>query len=306
MYKVILIIFMIIWGSINVYDSSFIRFFYYRFLPIEKIAKLDFISDENLQAGKLEMSKHKVVFAGITRSNAPHLPNAIRHIEYIGQFFSDYRIIIFENDSTDSTKLMLNLWQLINHKVKIISQDFFNQKRPSIKFLADIRNKYLEILNTSEFDKFDIVIILDMDIGYGIDVRGILDSFSKIDRWDVICSNGIFNSQGQMYDAFAFRNEEFFDTPAEYNLKTGQNYYPTENISPMQKIYLPDSDLLPVNSCFNSLAIYKRKFFENCSYDSIKEDCEHVYLHECMRSKHNARIFMNPAQIIRYEHYNAR
>ncbi|AAY61075.1 hypothetical protein PQ676_00595 [Rickettsia felis] len=303
MYKVILIIFMIIWGTINVYDSSFIRFFYYRFLPVEKITKLDVISDENLQTGKLEMSKHKVVFAGITRSNAPHLPNAMRHIEYIGQFFSDYRIIIFENDSTDSTKLMLNLWQLINHKVKIISQDFFNQKRPSIKFLADIRNKYLEILNTSEFDEFDIVIILDMDIGYGIDIRGILDSFSKIDRWDVVCSNGIFNSKGQMYDAFAFRNEEFSYTPYEYNLKTGKSYFDTENLALMQKIYPPDSDLLPVNSCFNSLTIYKRKFFENCFYDSIKEDCEHVYLHECMRSKHNARIFMNPVQIIRYEHY---
>ncbi|GAA5252203.1 hypothetical protein KNCP2_04910 [Candidatus Rickettsia kedanie] len=58
---------MIIWGTINVYDSLFIRFFNYRFLPVAKITKLDVISDENLQVGKLEMSKHKVVFASITK-----------------------------------------------------------------------------------------------------------------------------------------------------------------------------------------------------------------------------------------------
>jgi hypothetical protein len=142
-----------------------------------------------------------------------------------------------------------------------------------------------------------------MDMVYGIDIRGIEDSFSKIERWDAVCSNGIYSKKGQMWDAFAFRNDEFPDSPLEYNLNTGKDYWSKENMRAMKKIYSPDLDLIKVNSCFNGLAIYKKKFFENCSYDSIKEDCEHVYLHECMRSKHHARIFMNPAQIIRYVHY---
>ncbi|XVN43479.1 MAG: hypothetical protein RCG15_04235 [Candidatus Rickettsia vulgarisii] len=145
--------------------------------------------------------------------------------------------------------------------------------------------------------------VIAVDMSYGIDIRGIQYSFSKIDRWDVLCSNGIFNSQGQMYDAFAFRNEEFPDSPTEYNKKFAKNYWSKEHISSMQKIYSVDSDLVPVSSCFNGLAIYKKKCFENCYYDSIDEDCEHIFLHQCMGSKHKARIFMNPAQIIRYRHY---
>lgn len=222
----------------------------------------------------------------------------MRHIEYLGQFFADYRVIVFENDSTDPTKLILNLWQLINPKVLIISQDFYNAKRPSMQFLADARNKYLEVLKNKEYDDFDIVIPLDMDMIEGIDVRGMQDSFSKIDRWDVVCSNGISDEAGHMHDALAFRNEEFPYGPREYDLKMGKKYW--DNIVDMKKIYSPRSDLIPVHSCFNGLTVYKKELFQNCYYESIDDDCEHVYLHKCMRSKHNARIFMNPTQIIRY------
>ncbi|ABV75320.1 hypothetical protein A1C_05405 [Rickettsia akari str. Hartford] len=58
-----------------------------------------------------------------------------------------------------------------------------------------------------------------------------------------------------MYDAFTLRNEAFSYTPHEYSIKTGKSYFDTENLLLMQKIYPPDSDLLPVNACFKSLAI---------------------------------------------------
>jgi hypothetical protein len=279
----------------------------YKSLPIEKLARLDFIDAKTLAAGKEEMKAHKAVFTGIARDNIRDLASVMRHIEYTGEFFSDYRVIVFENDSSDGTKEIFNMWQILNPKVKIVSEDFFNKKRPSIKFMADIRNRYLEVLATKDYNDFDIVIPIDMDMRYGFDIRGIEDSFSKINQWDVVCSNGVFTGAGNMYDAFAFRDETFSHSSEFYfdvDPKTGKKHWNQTNIATMQKIYPPDSELLSVYSCFGGLAIYKRKFFDGCFYDSEEEDCEHVYLHECMRSKHNARIFMNPAQIIRYSHYN--
>jgi hypothetical protein len=138
-------------------NNALTRFSLYKSLPLEKLSRLDFIDEKKLQTGKLEMSKHRVVFTGISRDNAKHLPEVMRHIEYIGQFFAEYRVIIFENDSTDATKLLLNLWKLFNSRVEIISQDFYNKKRPSIKFLADARNQYLEALKAQQYSEFDIV-----------------------------------------------------------------------------------------------------------------------------------------------------
>lgn len=254
--------------------------------------------------GKTEMQKHKAVFVGIARDNSYQLPNVMRHIEYIGQFFAEYKVIIFENDSSDATKLMLNIWQNINPRVRIISQDFFNKKRLSIKFMAEARNRYLKALYQKEYNAFDTVIVINMDMIYGIDIRGIQDSFSKIAGWDAVCSNGILNSVGNIYDVFAFRDEAFPYGPVAYKLRYAKDYWAKENISAMRKIYPPNSGLVRVDSCFGGFAIYKRKLFKNCFYDSIEDDCEHVYLHNCMRSKHHARIFMSLAQIIRYSHYH--
>ncbi len=279
-------------------DQWILRSLSYQSLPLEKLDTLDFISQENLESGKNEMQKHKVVFAGITRDNARDLPMVMRGIEYLGGLFKDYKVIIFENDSSDGTKVILNLWAMCNPKIKVISQDFHNLKRPSIKFLSDARNKYLNALDDANYNDFDIAIFLDMDMKYGFDPRGIQDSFSKIARWDMVCSNGISDLKGTMHDGFAFRSSLLPHTPQ--SRKDYWHEYMHDNV---QIVYNPSSDLVPVYSCFGGLAIYKRKFLNGCRYDSIQDDCEHVLFHKCMRDKHHARIFMNPTQVVRYRHY---
>jgi hypothetical protein len=267
-------------------------------LPIETLDTLDFIPKETLAAGTNEMRRHKVVFAGIARDNGPELPMVMRNIEYLGDLFKDYKVIIFENDSLDGTKAILNFWATVNPKIKIISQDFHNVKRPSIKFLADARNHYLNALEAEEYDDFDITIFIDMDMKYGLDPRGIQDSFSKISRWDMVCSNGISDSKGTMYDGFAFRSSLL-----PFNPQNRKGYWDDYMKTNVQIVYNPHSDLVPVYSCFGGLAIYKRKYLQDCRYDSIDNDCEHVPFHKCMRKKNHARIFMNPTQVIRYSHF---
>ena len=261
----------------------------------EKLSSLDVIDTSILSKGSSEMLWHKVVIVGIARDNIIDLPDVKRYIEYTGGFFKDYRVIIFENDSTDGTKWFLSKWKQKNHKVQIISQDYQNKKRPSIGFLATARNYYInELQHNPEYRDFDLVMMLDMDMSNGWDMRGVFDTFSKIDQWDAVCANGIWTTDGRMYDAFAFRRPGFQDSPA-------QNADYAERVVPMMQniIYPVGGALVPVTSCFNGMAFYKKKFIQECLYTSPGGDCEHVMFNECLH-QNGARIFMNPSQIIRY------
>lgn len=305
----------------------------YSSVALEKLSILNVLDHFVLEEGRKEMLKHKIVIVGIARDNIKDLLVTIKHVEYLGSFFKDYRVIIFENDSKDGTKEALDVWQK-NKKVKIISTSINKRKRVSHQFMADIRNNYIDALKNVEYDGFDIVAALDMDMSYGFDVRGVIDSFSKITEWDGVCSNGISNSKGKMYDAFAFRNSEFPFSPAEWQAickKQGSNnkynklcsyqssflrnliafrvgfqsaerLYWLKIIPQIQKSYPVNSGLISVDSCFGGMAFYKKKFIGECKYKSLNNDCEHVYFHECMRNR-GLRMIMNPSQIIRYSHY---
>ena len=260
------------------------------------------ISQDNVVKGIEEAKKHKVVFVGIARDNAQDLKILRQDVDKIGKYFKDYKGIFFENDSKDKTKQILKEWSQDNKNMKIISQDFHNKKRPNILFLANAHNQYLnELMLNPEYKDFNIVIALDMDMKYGFDFRGIMDSMSKFNQWDAVCANGL-QSKDSMYDAFAFRNKQFPHT--RFNVPEGENVCWNKIVPQIQKLYYPvNHDLVPVFSCFNGLAIYKKDALENCKYDSIKEDCEHVLLHDCMRKKNNAKIFLNPSMVVFYSHY---
>lgn len=311
--------------------------FDYEKVQLENLESLNQINNEIIEKATKEATKHKVIFAGITRDNFDDIFVAIKHIEHIGDFFADYRVIIFENDSVDGTKELLEKWSNLNKKVKIISQDFAFKKRPSHKFMAEIRNQYLKPIFTSDYEDFDLLVILDLDITYGIDVRGIFDSLSKFDQWDVVCANGVAGKNGRMFDAFAFRSKEFPFSPSEWQeicvsdssswkkiCKNGDNFsrgifydlfsfrddwrevsrlYWLKIIPQIQKKYSVNSDLVEVNSCFGGLAIYKKVIINNCFYNSIENDCEHVDFHHCLKEKKHARIFLNPNMVLRYSHY---
>lgn len=309
-------------------------------ISLEKLKVLDSLDPKTLENGKLELLKHKIVITGIARDNAKDILTTIKHINYLGSFFKDYRVIIFENDSIDGTKMALDIWKNKNLKVKIISKDLKNKKRPNHKFMADIRNNYLDALQAPEYKDFDMVMIIDMDMSYGVDIRGIFDSFSKINKWDALCSNGVSSREGKMYDMFAFRNEEFLFSPKKWHEICSKNdpndkrtnqcekgKYLSQGfiydslafkmgwqaidrlywllISPQgQRAYPVNSELVEVNSCFGGLAFYKHKFIKDCRYESIDNDCEHIMFNQCLAKKHNGKMVMNPSQIIRYSQYS--
>jgi hypothetical protein len=251
---------------------------------------LDTLDKSVISSGFTEMKNHKVIITGMTRDNITELPVTRKFVEKTGSYFQDYRVVVFENDSTDGTKEFLAKWQSKNDKVEIITHDFHNKKRPSIEFLAQARNFYIDaIANNPDYKDFDMLMIVDMDMQYGWDNRGIAHSFAAVDKWDAVCANGIFTEEGKMWDMFAFRNDEFPDCSGD-NIQRGQKVYPV------------GSDFVSVRSCFNGMAFYKRKYVGDCRYESPGGDCEHVYFHQCLIDN-GTKMFMNPSQLILYSHH---
>jgi hypothetical protein len=262
--------------------------------PWEKIQLLDVLDSQALSLGQDELKKHKVVIVGIVRDSVLGVYSMTQYVERLENFVKDYRVIVFENDSTDGTKWMLERWAKKNNKVKILSEDFGYQRRPSIKFLADIRNRYIDELHANpEYADFDIVMVTDMDMTNGWDMRGIFDTFSKTKEWDAVCSNGLFYGEST-YDMFAFRNEEF-----PTSLYGTKDFWPTI-LAATKRYYPVGTPLMKMDSCFGSMAFYKKQAIKDCRYESINEDCEHVAFHKCIIDKNRGRMVMNPSQVVRY------
>src|SRR5262245_58080831 len=91
----------------------------HRFLPPEH--KAGFYYDA-VARGRSAMRESRTVICGLARNVAAHLPRTKARIERLGSMFADYRVLVYENDSTDSTPAILNRWAKANRRVTSISE----------------------------------------------------------------------------------------------------------------------------------------------------------------------------------------
>lgn len=215
----------------------------------------------------------KAVICGIARDVVDRIDGTMASLHEIGRRFEDFRIVVVENDSKDGTAEALRAWAAKSDRVKAITlnldlpaagsfpKDVVNgamvQSNERTKLLADLRNRYLDVALSSEFEGFDYVIVADFDmpVPWRADdiVRTIVSGRSD---WDCVCANGMVpdfvthnpqyhvdgptrlplpsseeilqKANGDLatlfhdashYDRFAFRSDEFPDGPVEMGRK---------------------------------------------------------------------------------------
>lgn len=247
-----------------------------------------------------ELKLQKIVFAAIVRDNIRHLPGLVERLVALGEPFKEFAFVFSENDSSDGTKEYLDQLHhnATSFSVTRVGQDFLVDKRPSISFLARMRNFYLhEIYTQPLYADYNYVLVFDADFQKDMFVtrEGLFDCFNRPENWAVMAANG--ERWGKMYDAFAFRNEEF-DLPYKPEIfPEGINtYWPT--ILHIQAKY-EDGPLVPVKSAFGGLAIYQKSLMQGLFHNISSEDCEHVSLHEQIRAR-GGHIYMNPNMRLTY------
>ena len=254
--------------------------------------------------GRQKMHESTVVICGIARDVAKNLIATIARIERLGKMFADYRVVIYENDSTDGTDKLFEEWEDKNYKVKLITEklDAVKHKQDDslarMTDLANYRNKYLDEIFSKNIIP-DYMIVVDLDLDGGWSYEGICNSFGY-DHWSFMGSNGLLygvleDSEDQeirrvYYDAHAFRRlgHPKPHTHQEINVIT----------------YNRGETPFRVRSCFGGMGIYKSSVFKHGARYAGPE-CEHVGLHNSLIEVGCDNIYMNPSQIILYSntHY---
>lgn len=272
-------------------------------------------SSELVSGGMNIVCNSSVIFCGIVKDCAKPLTRNIKIIEKLCDYFKDSLIVIYENDSVDDTKLILQEWSVRNKKVKVISENwnevYKNQKMNETLFfkanslerisnMARCRNKYLDYITYNQL-KSDYIIVVDLDVA-SININGVLDTFDDLRRWDAVSANGIALS--------AKLRNRYFDTYAlceigEEKLSVTDTKLQTQQFKWGK--FKSGMPWVPVFSAFGGLCIYRYQSIINSRYrvvmneDSyIQTKCEHFGLFEDMNEKGYDKVFLNPTMVVKY------
>jgi hypothetical protein len=226
----------------------------------------------------------KLLILGVGKNIAPCLPNMITKLEQLGSHFKDYHVIIYENNSTDQTADVLNLWMLQNPKVTIISEYLspeqlhartkshaLRDKAPCrMELIAFARNHVLKQAMRDEYSDYNYVVMTDLDFRHGWSVDDVIASFNCVDEWDCIAANGVHGDRYH-YDRFAYRDEQF---PLGPEL-LGEEFWRIRLEQPIA--FEPGSALKKVYSAFGGMALYKKSSLKDCWYSGyVTDDLMHL------------------------------
>ena len=282
---------LLIWkGKGTLHEALFPKLYKSEIFPEDRFPAKDAEGFRKKTArGYESMKKAAIIICGITRDDAETLPLTIRRIEKTGKLFADYRVVIFENDSTDQTLAILRQWEKANPKVTILSESLRGQPLFSgSRFvrLAACRNRYLDHIGRSpELAAFPYAMVVDMDLGGGWSDDGIASSFGET-GWDAVASNaiGYHNLRKTYYDTLALKPPSVLKRTWLYRL-VGEGWQ-----------FRRGDPLIPLESGFGGLALYRREALRGRRYDGTGEDAE-ACEHRALNADHGLRFFLNPSQI---------
>jgi hypothetical protein len=242
-----------------------------------------------------------LVICGCCRDVEAHLPQVLESMHAIGKQFREYRIVIFENDSRDATRRILEDGR---HRfpeiVTLLLED--NMASPKrTERLAYIRNRLLETARSIDPGNEGLLLMMDMDdvAGEGTLAETIHTCFDyPYESWDALAANRRF----VYYDIWALRIRQhiefdFAEMCARFPSIEGHRKY----FLRFRRQIRTSDRLLPVLSAFGGAALYKMSALQGKQYVGLNagggEVCEHLSLHAQMIAEGD-RIFINTRMVM--------
>ena len=208
------------------------------------------------------VSQQRVVICGIVRECESAIPRMRELVERLGALYADYRVIVIENDSKDRTPERLHAWARANRRVNAVTLKLKQtNKRPSIAFLADVRNRYLDILqNEPQYARFGVLAVIDLDLD-DVDLSGVAETAIWCDqkarsgeRVGGVTANGV-TGDGRYFDIFAYRHPVTLVWPPERGVLFLDETRGKRLIRAHQRVFRPSTPPFPVDSGFGGLAL---------------------------------------------------
>lgn len=259
----------------------------------------------------------KIIVCGIVRNAANGLKRNIPVVNQITSWFGDWRVVIYENDSTDNTKEILRAWGATDkERVHVIIEDkdsssvvpsissmkgvnpFCSHKR--IDRMANLRNEYIDYINAMNWDA-DYMMIIDLDV-YNINADGVANSLHLMNEWDIVTANGYSTSptlKRRYHDAYAL---------CKYGCE--DKVQTLQEIAAMREAYAEiGTEPVRVFSAFGGLAIYNFKKINGARYvvcenedPQVEVRCEHYgFIKQIMKKHGDLKVCINPKMYVHYQ-----
>ena len=257
-----------------------------------------------IEKGFEKMKDTNIIFAGLCINIENKVPNLLKRLNHIGGFFNKYECVVFENDSSDNTRNLLenNNIHLVpckeNSQCKLkkasaVKSGTFSTDR--MKKMTDYRNRLLEYINDN-FSEYDCVCFLDLDLDGPIDIRGVAHSFGLYNTWDSISAHGLNGMTLTLgipiyYDILAYKDDQYDINNSKLDLLP---------ILLKTNSYKVGDFPYKVKSGFCGMAFYKMNVIKNIDY--VPKDgnytCEHVSFHKNMIDGGFDKIYINPNMLV--------
>jgi hypothetical protein len=266
---------------------------------------------KQIEYGKQKASRSRIVICFIAQNISHVFEKNKRRLEYIGNHFSEYKIIIFENDSIDNSRDLFKSW-VVTNPLNVTLLDCEDAKeckynaKPAYSYgtigriqkMARYRESCLLEVKR-RFAHYDYVMVFDFDLDGSMNINGMFHSLSKPNtEWAGIGCYGMhWEIPGMIYDTGAYRNiKERFDKTPSLKLNS-----PVLNrIEAIQCLYsCLQTPMYEVSSSFGGCIIYQtEKILSTCCsyvsehYNSLGE-CEHITFNRGLNKDRSMHIFIN-------------
>lgn len=226
----------------------------------------------------------RVVLGGVVKNVENHFSTIQNFINSLKNIIPSLEVCIYENNSIDNTKQLLNklheMMPFVQIQCKDYSEEYYLDRFPGRAFdntscrmhkIACARNELLKMIEHKNLGVRDFVIMMDLDINIAPDVnmlKGIIDNWYP--DLHVLFANGIDHARNY-YDAYALRTSEYPYGPEIL----GEEFWSDSHMANLKK---PVKDLVPVLSAFGGLAIYKAIVIKGCQYSAdITNELHELY-----------------------------
>lgn len=214
----------------------------------------------------------KILICGVCRNIEPAVSYTIRNIEELGSQFQDYKVIIYENNSTDQTVALLSSWAVGKEQVTFITENLREDELPLCRTekIARARNIVLDVARGSPYKDYEFLIMVDLDFKTDWPIEEMINTIHSKVEWDAVSGNGVI-WHGTYEDRYAHRDKNFPLGPELLG-----DYWINDISATWFRI--DQDEWLPVYSAFGGIGIYKTKTILQFSYSGIvNEELKRYY-----------------------------
>lgn len=248
------------------------------------------------------LKSRRIIFLGCARNCEKHVKASILALSNLGAHFKDWRIGVFENDSTDSTHQALSRLSG-RFGLTVLRESGVDEHIPlRTARIAYGRNQLLSWARTQ--GPADYLCFADLDgiVNQDLSVEGFLSSFRYEAVWD-----GVFPVNDDFcYDIYTVRQKDI----AARDYRKAMEAVDASIGKDLARWLEGHSKLLdlrgmagwlPVNSAFGGMGLYKYRAIIDGRYVGLDsgndEVCDHVSVNENI-VRRGGRLYINPEFVV--------